>query len=448
MKKIRDAVSLVFECQDDIFTIIRQNFLRAFPGYTAFIGGKVDPEDHRGEKFNLHILDEHPKHLMNALIRETQEEVGLEVERLIELGKIKSIEFIGQALAPDFNPYRYHTYFFRISFLEKPECRIDKNEIKSYKWSSAQSVIDEWLNGEIMMVPPVRDIIEAHCKDIPFKKKLFFDNEIELEKNVPCIESIHGLVQVMPLSNTVPPAERTNAFILGDDKKVLIDPSPKNENELSKFLETIKKYNINRIFITHHHKDHHQFVNKIALQLNCEILMSEYTFHRILKVYGETYFQKIKISFVKEGDILVRWLGEDIIMIEVPGHDEGQMAIMPKSAKWFLAGDLFQGVGTVVVGGEEGDMIKYLDTLNKVIKLAPRCVIPSHGIALGGTHIIEKTLEHRLFREKQILEMHKEGLNEDQMLQRIYFYIPEKTLKFARANIQSHFKKLKSDGKI
>ena len=61
-----------------------------------------------------------------------------------------------------------------------------------------------------------------------------------------------------------------------------------------------------------------------------------------------------------------------------------------------MAGDLFQGVGTVVIGEPEGNMQTYMETLKKVIKLNPKCVFPSHGIALGGSHILQKNLVTRI----------------------------------------------------
>lgn len=448
MKKIRDAVSLIFEHKGKIFSIQRQNYLRAFPGYTAFIGGKVDPEDYEDLNYSLSELNKHPVELRNAIVRETKEELGIEVDRLLEQGIISSIDYIGRALTPKFNPYRFNTHFFRISFVNEVEFSVDKNEVKASCWSYPSEVYEQWSRGNLMMVPPVRFFIEKLHDDIYFTEPLIFENRFDLKTIVPWIETISGLKQIMPLSNTVPPAERTNAFIVGDDRSILIDPSPKNNDELSRFLETIKNENINEIFITHHHKDHHQSANEIARKFNIPMGMSSFTKSQIEKVYGLSYFEDIRVKNYKENDILCSWKNEDIVVIEVPGHDEGQLAIMPKSKKWFLAGDLFQGVGTVVVGGEEGNMKKYMDTLSKVISLGPHCVIPSHGIALGGTHIIEKTLEHRKFREQQVLDMHKEGLDIDQMLKRIYFDIPDKILKYARANIESHLLKLKEEGKV
>ena len=93
-------------------------------------------------------------------------------------------------------------------------------------------------------------------------------------------------------------------------------------------------------------------------------------------------------------------------------------------------------------------MQKYLESLRKVISMKPSCVIPSHGIALGGTFILEKTLKHRMLREKQIFELHTKGLSIDEILNLIYFNIPKQVIKYARKNIESHLDKLKIEGRI
>ncbi|MCO4756337.1 MAG: hypothetical protein KC478_17790, partial [Bacteriovoracaceae bacterium] len=96
----------------------------------------------------------------------------------------------------------------------------------------------------------------------------------------------------------------------------------------------------------------------------------------------------------------------------------------------------------------EGDMSKYFKSLEKVIALNPKSTYPSHGIVLGGTGILQKTLQHRKLREEQILKMHESGLDEKQMLERIYFDLPVKLHKYALANINSHLKKLKKENQI
>ena len=59
-------------------------------------------------------------------------------------------------------------------------------------------------------------------------------------KGVPHIYPLGPITQILPLSHTFPPANRTNSFLLGDKRAVLIDPSPKDEAELRKFLQQLK----------------------------------------------------------------------------------------------------------------------------------------------------------------------------------------------------------------
>ena len=188
--------------------------------------------------------------------------------------------------------------------------------------------------------------------------------------------------------------------------------------------------------------------SKLAREISSPIYLSEYTYNRIVEVGGLDHFKDIDVQFLEEGDCITEWLGKKVIVHEIPGHDEGHLGLAPETLEWFIVGDLFQGVGTVVIGGKEGNMSKYFQSLKRVIKLSPKAVYPSHGIVLGGTHILEKTLKHRELREAQIKKMHESGLNEQQMLERIYFDLPQKLHKYALANINSHLLKLKGENKL
>ena len=68
MDDIKKAVSIVIICGKEIFTIVRQNHLRAFPGYTSFPGGKLEKED---------MAEDDNTSLMNAVKREAREELGI-----------------------------------------------------------------------------------------------------------------------------------------------------------------------------------------------------------------------------------------------------------------------------------------------------------------------------------------------------------------------------------
>lgn len=448
MSKIIDAASIVMTCGDEIFAIQRQNFLNAFPGYWAFPGGKVELED---EKFSIshELLKGIDPRLFGAAVREGQEELGVDFRSELNAGRVRSVDFLGLAVTPDFNPYRFATYFFRIDFTEKIDFIVDKNEAQFAKWMKAHDLLEEFNEGRILAVPPVIKVIETLGKDPHTKKihdlNLTFDNS----EYVPHIESIKGIKQVMPLSHTLPPASRTNAFVIGDQSvcRLLVDPSPKDEEEYRKFKNTVNLFGIDKIFITHHHPDHYEFSNKLALELNVPILLSSDTLKRIERIQPK-FFEDVQIQTVHEGELITKWLGHDVLVMEIPGHDEGHLALYPRNLSWFIAGDLFQGVGTVVIGGDEGNMKKYFETLERVIALSPKVLIPSHGIGLGGTHILEKTLAHRKLREKEVLDLYLEGFKPEEMLEKIYASVNKNLWAYALENIYKHLEKLRAENKI
>ena len=78
---MKESVTAVFVNSDnEILIIKRHNHLRAFPGYTAFPGGKVDQDDRDKDiSFSHDLLDHYEAYLVIALQRELEEELGLPI---------------------------------------------------------------------------------------------------------------------------------------------------------------------------------------------------------------------------------------------------------------------------------------------------------------------------------------------------------------------------------
>jgi ribonuclease/clavin/mitogillin len=444
---ILDAVSAVFVYRDQLFYIVRQNYLRAFPGYTAFPGGKVDAAD-------LHIQTTIEKFkslrsdLCAALLREMREELHFDMRTQNALEIIDSVDYLGVAITPDFNPYRFATHFFKITLNQLPSFKVDENEAALYGWKSPKELLDLYQRADLIAVPPIIHLLQTLNKNINCIEINDLDYSYDSRKQVPMIESIYGVKQLMPLSETLPPANRTNCFLIGDQLKFVIDPSPRDFDELKKLYNTIGAIQLAGVFLTHHHSDHHQYAPELAQQFACPIFLSQDTYNRLIKNYGDNYFLDRPIHICKEGDFITDSLSSPVRVYAIPGHDEGHLGLAPDNMKWFIVGDLFQGVGTVVVGGAEGDMSKYFNSLKKVILLKPKAVFPSHGIALGGVNILQKTLEHRIAREEQVLELAQQGLSAQDMLPKIYFDIPTYLHKYALKNIEAHLNKLKKEGRV
>jgi endoribonuclease LACTB2 len=433
MSRIVDAVTAVLICDGELLMTRRQAHLNAFPGYHSFPGGKVDDGDGSGDA------------LVRALMRELREEIALDLSATAAA----RVRHIGIALTPPPAPVRFNTHFFAVEIDARPRLEADPAEVAELDWAPPGEWLERYERGLVLAAPPTVAVLRALASDIEAREVPGLHFETRNTFELPMIESMRGVRQILVRSNTLPPAHHTNCFLIGDlqSHRVLIDPSPADDAEMEKLCQLVQRFGIHEIFLTHHHPDHRERANLLARRLDVPMGMSADTHGRIAaKTPG--YFDGVVVNTYREGDVLCRWLGRAVRIYEVPGHDEGQLALMPDDRAWCLVGDLIQGLGTVVIAKPEGHMGRYLASLRKVIALAPKAIYPSHGIALGGTHRLAETLVHRELRERQVLSLHREGRDVAQMLTSIYPDVDPRLLPLARMNIESHLDKLREDGLI
>lgn len=446
MSKIFDAVTAVLLCGPDVFIARRQPHLMAFSGYWAFPGGKVDKTD-SDEALTHPLFANHPPRLLRALDRELREELGFDLLAAAEAGQVRALRSLGEVTTPAFMPVRFRTAFFEIELVEQPVLDVEIGETAEVAWRSPADLHEHLATGKFLAAPPTRMVIELLHKD-PSRSALpdfTFPDEGSM---IPWIEVVAGLRLLAVRSNTIPPADRTNAFWVGENaRRVLIDPSPNDHEEMARLINLVEQFGLDEIFLTHHHPDHREHADELARHFGVPMGMSADTHARISR-RAPQFFAGIETKIYGEGDVLTQWQGEDVRLYAVPGHDEGQLAPMPDSRTWCIVSDLIQGVGTVVVGGPEGNMRKYFASLQRVIELDPHIVIPSHGPAFGSTYRLKETLKHRLQREEQVFALHQAGHSPQQMLGEIYKGIDPRLTPLALINIQSHLQKLNEDGRI
>lgn len=436
--KFKDSVTAVFLVQDRVLLLERAEHLRAFPGFTSFVGGKVDAEDDKSAVIpNTTELDDR---FINALVREVQEEVGFNLVK--QEAQIKRLTFLGTATTPNFQKVRFKNHYVLVELAEEFSAIDDAGEIKSSRWLSLDQFFQEDCKGQHMMVPPSREVLRRLQKG---EANPHHDLDIEIHEDcVPAIEFVQGLLQIMPLSNTFPPANRTNCFYFGQPK-LLVDPSPKNAEELKKFLNTLQGHQVDKVFLTHHHPDHHEFAPEVAGHFQVPIVMSQLTCDLIQSKHGEDYFKDVSIEIARQGDILGTWHDQKIVVLEVPGHASGQLALVTESPMLAIVSDLIQSVGTVLVAPPNGNMQDYFESLQRMIQRADRYILPSHGLPLGGVHRLEKTLQHRLQREHDIRQLLAKGKTLDEIVATIYSELDARLLPFAKGTVQAHIVKIEKE---
>ncbi|MGK0272192.1 MAG: ribonuclease/clavin/mitogillin [Cocleimonas sp.] len=112
---------------------------------------------------------------------------------------------------------------------------------------------------------------------------------------------------------------------------------------------------------------------------------------------------------------------------------------------WFYVSDLVEPFTTVVIPEPEGDMQVYFDSLNRVIAHNPKVIIPSHGIPMGGVHLLEQTLLHRKEREQQIISLLAEGIGEDKIVDELYSCLDIRLVPLAHQNVRQHIRKIRAE---
>lgn len=437
--RILPAAVAVLTHGDDMLMVQRQPQLLAFAGHWAFPGGKVDADD--GPPGSEEAL-------LRALARELEEETGLDLAALLADSVVARIQPLGEATTPDFVPTRFCSHFFHIQLRQRPELRLCPHELRAARWAPPAQWLAEWRRGRLLCAPPTLAVAQALADDPLAREAPLLLHELNHPGQIPWFEPLGGLRLLAVRSATIPPAAHTNAFWFGggDAPGVLVDPSPNSEAEFQRLLDTVDGWRVDTVFLTHHHPDHNQRAPQLARALGADMAMSADTHARLLRRHGADWFAGVGVRHLGEGDHLGWWQDEAVRVLAVPGHDAGQLAPMPESRAWCIVSDLIQGVGTVVVGGDEGDMGLYFKSLQRIIDLDPMVVLPSHGPALGGTWRLAETLAHRRRREAEVQAAMAAGASVDEMLATLYAGTPPFLLPLARINIEAHIAKLHAEG--
>jgi glyoxylase-like metal-dependent hydrolase (beta-lactamase superfamily II) len=136
--------------------------------------------------------------------------------------------------------------------------------------------------------------------------------------------------------------------------------------------------------------------------------------------------------------------------VHTPGHAPDHLCFWDADLRLLYCGDLAQSGTTVWIPFElRGDLADYLESLERAIRLGPARMLPAHGPVIEDpVPMLQRYIEHRLARERQIVEAMREGAaTVDDITSRIYRGLSAKLLPMARQGVQSHLAKLVRDGR-
>lgn len=428
----RDAAAVLLYRQTsaglEVFWIEREQHLRFAGGFRAFPGGRVDGDDAR-------VLVEGATGLEATLVvtaaRELFEETGVLKARGAEhlppvdldglrrslldgtLGFAELLERSGYTLhaadfvpagrwvTPPYLPGRFDARFFLVESVPSHAAHVWKGELVSGDWVRPDDALARWAAGTALLHPPNLHALQVlaqgldvealrappHCAD-------FISERLEFQR---------GVLLFPLVTQTLPPATHTNAYVLGTRECVLVDPGAPDEAELSRLVRFLRHlahgegYEPRAVLLTHHHGDHVGGAQRVAEALGLPVWAHERTAERLPFDVAKTVHDGDTLAL--DGPLPMRWTA-----LHTPGHAPGHLTLVDVATRAAVVGDMVSGVGTIVIDPPEGDMAEYLRQLSRLEGLPVATLYPAHGPVIpDGVAKLREYQAHRAWREERVL---------------------------------------------
>ncbi len=255
-----------------------------------------------------------------------------------------------------------------------------------------------------------------------------------------------GIVLLRPSVTPPPGWDIPNMYLVGDDGLTLIDAGFLGDPTISMILDAVGDRNLERILVTHGHRDHIGSAAALREAKGCEILCHELDFPLVEGRYGGL----APDGAIREHD---RFRAGDftIEVIETPGHSPGHVCFWIEKEGILLSGDLVVGSGTSLVGPPDGNMKKYMESLERVKGLNHSLILPGHGPVVKDTAAkMKELIEHRQLREINIAKVLSTGPKSlTEMLNAMYLGLIHPGLHGAAiCTILGHLEKLIEEEKV
>ncbi len=246
------------------------------------------------------------------------------------------------------------------------------------------------------------------------------------------------------LTQTLPPHQHTNSFLVGNREMAMVDAGHWDEQaveSLLNFLQAGPGRRLKHLFLTHWHPDHCVGAERIKSRTGCRIGIPEYEAEKGGDVQHDFTF--------REGDCF-SVDGRDLEVIHTPGHSSGHCCFFIRSAGVLFTGDHILGRGTSIIVPSDGDMALYLQSLERLLAFPVKIICPGHGpLVFNGREKILEYIEHRTDREQRILQGVCEGVGDpEHLVKRVYTDVPEHFHGMAYYSLLAHLIKLEQEGKV
>jgi glyoxylase-like metal-dependent hydrolase (beta-lactamase superfamily II) len=272
--------------------------------------------------------------------------------------------------------------------------------------------------------------------------KLAFDKNLDFEYGTAAqvAPNIRRVVAKNPSAFTL---HGTGTYIVGSGAVAVIDPGPDDEAHLQAIMDAVAGETVTHIVVTHTHRDHSPLAK--ALKKETGALVIGCGRHgdgrgpkgdHVEEGSDRDYEPEVQL---RDGD-LAAGSGWTLKAVATPGHTSNHLCFVLMEEQVLFSGDHVMGWSTTVVSPPDGDMLKYMQSLDKLLHRNDVRYWPTHGPAIENPQdFVRGLLAHRHERERQILNCLNADICEiPKMVAQMYQDVPKQLHSAAARSVLSH----------
>lgn len=332
---------------------------------------------------------------------------------------------------------------------------VEPAELTHVAWQTVAAVAHAWRSGERAVLPPVQFVLErlASAPDLGAPGAIAsVAGAISMPPagdEAAFHHVVAGCARIAVPSPTLPPATTTNAVVLGHQGALIVDPAGHTATAHALFDAAIDGWRARggtakAVVLTHHHPDHVGDAVRTARRLGIPVWAHADT-AALVDFAVDRMLADGDVLHVEQPD------GTDaaVHVLHTPGHAPGHVCFHVPHTGVLVAGDMVAAEGTILIARPRGDLGAYMRSLERLMALGVRSVIPAHGPLLMGDAVLGRTHAHREARLSQIHQLCAGGAQSVEALVRtLYAGLPSAALPYARLSVDASLALLHERGDI